>query len=202
MNQTRNSTQEAVRLNFAWPVAVAATGGGLIHLEAFLDHRSLVVVAIGLFVMGTGQWLFAGAMLIRPSLIVLVWAGALHAAILSVWILSRTIGLAFIPGAETAAPVGVADVVANTFSIAVVGAAVIALAAHMSEYTGLVPSRAVSTARAVVLIGVLILTQVAVSEPHHHDPKSAAISESAIGHHDSETTTPTQVHDDHQRPPP
>ncbi len=151
----------------SWVIATFAAAGGLIHLEASLDHRDLTLIAIGFAAMGLTQLALAGVALVRPSPTVLFGVGALHAGIALVWILSRTIG-SFIPGAEQAAQVGVADVVANTFSIAVVGVTIVALTLDRSfQALSLRPTTA-RTIRLVALVGAFILTVTALSVPHQH----------------------------------
>jgi hypothetical protein len=173
---TRSSLQQAL----AWVIATFAAAGGLIHIEASIDHRDLTVVAIGFAAMALSQLALAGVVLVRPSPTVLSWMGALHAGIALVWIMSRTIGLPFIPGAEQAAQVGVADVVANTFSIAVVGATVIALTLDRSYQAPPLSPATARTIRLVALVGALILTVAALSETHDH--AELEVSGPAAGH--------------------
>ena len=174
----------------AWVVAVFAAAGGLIHLQASIDHRDLMVIAVGFAAMAISQLVLAGVMLMRPSPKALIWVGALHAGIVLVWIISRTLGLVFIPGAEQAAEVGVADVVANTLSLAVVGVTIIALSLDRSSQA--VPLHP-STARAinvVTLVGALILSVAALGETHDH------------AHNDGEAPLPIPVHShDHDATP-
>jgi len=201
VNQTGTAIWTPVQRTLAWSAAVAAAAGGLIHFRASVDHRHLAVVAIGFAAMGASQWLFAGTMLVRPSRPSLAFGAALHAGILLTWVLSRTIGLPFIPGAEQPAPVGVADLVANTFSIAVAATAVVALAiARVDTIAGLRP-RVVNTIRVVVLTGVLILTVTALTEVHDHDHHEAVATQPVDGQNDSNPSTPTtHSHDEHHHP--
>jgi hypothetical protein len=202
VNQT-GAACTPVQRTLAWSAAVAAAAGGLIHFKASVDHRHLAMVAIGFAAIGASQWLFAGTMLVRPSRPILAFAAALHAGILLIWILSRTIGLPFIPGAEQPAPVGVADLVANTFSIAVAGTAVVAFAVAMVDTTAGLRPRVVNTIRAVVLTGVLILTVAALTEVHDHDHHEAVATQPATGHNYSNPSTPTtHSHDEHLHPGP
>ena len=107
--------------------AVSAAAGGLIHLKVVGDHLDSTLIAVGFAFMGVTQWLFALMILTRPSRIVLILGGILHSAMTTIWILSRTTGLWFVTGAENPAPVGVADLAANAFSIGVVGATIIGI---------------------------------------------------------------------------
>lgn len=152
----------------AWVIATFAAAGGLIHLEASIDHRGLTVIAVGFAAMAIAQWAVAGLTLVRPSPTGLLWVGVLHAGIALVWIVSRTIGLSFIPGADQAAEVGVADLVANTFSIGVVGVTIVALTLGRSYQALPLPPTTTRIIRLVALVGALILTVAALSVPHEH----------------------------------
>lgn len=160
--------QPSLQSVLGWATSVAAAAGGLIHFEAAIDHRLLTVVAIGFAVMAVAQFLFAGAILIRPSISTMVSGGALHLAILVTWILSRTVGLQFIPGAEASSAAQVTDVVANTFSLTVVGVAGIWLRLCRSRTTLTLSARTDRAVRTVILAGVAILTVIALIQPHYH----------------------------------
>lgn len=198
MTTTAVNVESSLQGMLAWAIALAVAAGGLIHLKAAIDHRDLTVIAIGFTVMGVSQLLFAGVLVIRPSFPVVVAAGALHAAILLTWILSRTVGLLFIPGAEAAAPVGVVDVVANTFSIAAIAATVIGITLYRSSETVTLPPTTSRAMRAVVLTGAIILTVAALSETHDHAGHDEVTS--AQGHeHVADLSTP--FHDHHHLSP-
>jgi hypothetical protein len=152
----------------AWAAGVAAVGAGLIHIEASLDHRDLVVVATGFAVMAISQWLVAAAILVRASRTALTLGGALHLGILFVWILSRTVGLPFIPGAESSAEFGVADVVANILSVVVVAAAVISIVVRSRSASYSLSTNFDRAIRGSVVAGALVLTVVAINSPHVH----------------------------------
>ncbi len=161
--ENRSSQQRTL----AWVIATFAIAGGLIHLEASIDHRDRIVIAIGFAAMAITQLAVAGLIFIRPSPTVVFGMGALHTGIALVWIMSRTIGLAFIPGAEHPARVGVSDVVANTFSIAVVAFTIVALSLDRSDQA-LTRTATPRTIRLVASVGALILTVAAISVPHDH----------------------------------
>ncbi|HKZ21359.1 MAG TPA: hypothetical protein VJQ57_14765 [Acidimicrobiia bacterium] len=168
--------QPSLQSVLGWATSVFAAAGGLIHLEAAVDHRHLTVVAIGFAVMAVAQFLFAGSIISRPSISTMVSGGALHLAIFVTWILSRTVGLQFIPGAEASSAAHVADIVANTFSITVVGVAGIWIRLCRSRTTVALPAKTDRAMRTVILAGVAILTVVALIQPHdhaeHHVPAS------------------------------
>jgi hypothetical protein len=180
----------SLQKDLAWVTATLAAAGGVIHLEASIDHRDLVVVAFGFAAMAIGQLVLAGVMLLRPTPAVLIAVGAVHAAIALVWIMSRTIGLPLIPGAERAAQVGVADVVANTFSIAVVGLTIVALSLDRAHQALSVNASTARAIRVVVLVGALILTVAAFSETHAHSVGDPDVSLSTDSHDHEHHVTP------------
>lgn len=166
----------------AWVIATFAAAGGLIHLEAVLDHRDLVVIAVGFGAMAIGQLALAGVMVMRPTRTIIIGVGAVHALIALIWIMSRTVGLPFVPGAEEAAQVGVADVVANTFSIAVVGVTIVALSIDRSGQEIRLRPRTADAVKMVALVGALILTVAALSETHTHTDHEDSLPTSSHSH--------------------
>lgn len=167
----------------ATTAALGAAAGGLIHLKQIGAHPDFVFIAGGFALMGAAQWAFALAVLRRPSRPILLAGGVLHAAILGLWLVTRTIGLGFVPGAEVPADVGVADLAANIFSVAVVGVAAIGTAVHKAAIPVDVPLGVATRVKAVVLAGVIFLTVPALLVPHEH------------GSHASETPTHETSHD-------
>ncbi|MGH8958656.1 MAG: hypothetical protein ACRDVK_08260 [Acidimicrobiia bacterium] len=166
--------------------AAAAGAGGLIHLKVLGDHLDLALVAGGFALMGLLQWTFVWCILSRPSHGVLLLGGLLHAGIAMLWMVSRTVGLAFINGAQDPEAVGVADLAANTFSVAVVGAAFVGLGLYRSGQPVVIPPSIATRVRGLVLAGAIFLTVPALLAPHSH-----AVSDSHV----------TEVGYDHARPP-
>lgn len=146
-----------------------AAAGGLIHLAVIRDHLDFAVVAAGFAVMGAAQGAFALRVLTRPSRRLLLVGGALHAVIAVIWLTSRTTGLVFIPGAEHIEPFGVADLVATTFSLGVLGVAVTAHALDTTSTAVVVPARVAQAMTAVVVVGAMCLSVPALLTPHDHD---------------------------------
>jgi hypothetical protein len=62
----------------------------------------------------------------------------------------------------------VADVVANTFSIAVVATAIVAVVSNRSGDTAPLSARTTFAMRMVSLAGAVLLTVAALSVPHEH----------------------------------
>lgn len=167
--------------------AVFATAGGLIHLTVTRQHLDFPVVVAGFVLMGVAQWVFGFTILKRPTTVIAVSGAVLHAAIVTVWIVSRTIGLAIVPGAEHVAPVGVADIVAITFSVAVIGTVVIWRALGRSIVNVNVPYPGFRTVVAVLVIGALFLTVPAIAAPHDHEGSHVSTDTAEVQTHEAET---------------
>ena len=171
-----------LRRALATVVSALAAGGGLVHLGVVGDHTDYRVVAAGFAAMGVSQlglalWLFR-----RPSRRVLLMAAGLHAAIAATWALSRTVGLGFVPGEADTDQVGVADVVANTFSLAVVGTVVILVALHRVGGPIALPHVVARRMTGVAVAGALTLTGIAVSAPHVHASHAPTVETPVVGH--------------------
>lgn len=172
--------------------SVAAVAAGVIHLKAIGEHLDFPVVAIAFALIGAAQLAFAAAVLIRPSATVLVLGAVLHVAIIVLWVFSRTTGFAFVPGAEDPSDIGVPDLVAQGFSVAVIGAAVIWMALR-SDGRGLDLAPAVTNrVKAVVLIGALFMTVPALLAPHEHSHEESSSRDEGHGH-DDESTSGTEA---------
>lgn len=188
--------------------ASAAAAGGLIHVNQIGSHLDFPLIAAGFALMGAAQWAFGVAHLLYPSHRVLVAGGVLHAGIFILWLVTRTVGLGFVPGAEVPADVGVADLVANAFSLVVVGVTAIGMARHGATNALVVPPSVATRVKAVVLSGAVFLTVLALIAPHDHgthpvdasndqtsqshDHASGAASHAESGHtHSSDDSAPT-----------
>lgn len=146
--------------------------------------------------MGGAQWVFALTVLRRPSRLVVLAGGVLHAVILALWVVTRTVGLGFVTGAEVSADFGVPDLVANTFSVAVVGVAAIGRALH-ETVPPVVPAAVTTRIKAVLLAGVVFLTVPALLTRHDHgtSPLDAPSHQSSHGHdHASDPAGPAGEH--------
>ena len=187
---TTRPNQVDLRTLVTRAAALSAAAGGLIHFRVIADHVDFPLIAVGFGFMGLAQWVFTVAVLTRGSRSALEVGIGLHAAMVILWIVSRTVGLGFIPGAEEPSAVGVADLVANTFSIAVIGAALVGLWLYRSPETLLVPTSIATRIEAVVLTGAIFLTVPALLASHDHAHASAETSESETGEGHDHATTP------------
>lgn len=158
-----------LRRTLATVAGVLAAAGGLIHLRVIGHHTDYHVLAAGFAAMGVSQFVVALWLFRHPSRRVVLLAAGLHAAIAATWALSRTVGLGFVPGEAGAAEVGVADVVANTFSLGVIGVVVILLALdRVAGETVLLPRAVARRMTGVAAAGALVLSAIAVSASHAH----------------------------------
>jgi hypothetical protein len=179
------ATGYALRSLLSRGVSIAALAGALIHLDAAGEHTDLSWVMAGFVAMTVAQTLVAVWVWGRPTSSTALWAALLvHVGILATWVLTRTVGLPFVPGAEVAVPVGVSDLAANVLSLAVVAATAVGLT--LGDVTIPLPRRAVGVATAASLVGVLMLSLVAVTAPHDHAgaDHDASVAEVHAGDHD------------------
>jgi hypothetical protein len=124
--RTSRSGEPPEALRFA--VAVASAGAATIHFAVIDQHFAeywlfgVFFVAVALAQLG---WVVAVAS--NPTRTVYL-VGALGNALIAVtWVISRTTGLPFGPGAGEPEPVGIADVVSTAFELAVVTGSVLLL---------------------------------------------------------------------------
>jgi hypothetical protein len=106
------------------PVALLSAGAAAIHFAAAGSHFQ-EWWAFGVFFVGSGVAQLAWALVAVRSPSPAVWrAGMLgNAAIVALWILTRTVGAPVGPDAYTPEPVGVPDAVASGLELAIVLAA-------------------------------------------------------------------------------
>ena len=138
---------------------VLATAGGVIHLSVIRHHLGYELITAGFAVMGGAQLFFAAGMLIDSSRRLRVAGMTLHASIVTTWLLSRTVGLVVVPGAENRASFGFADTTANAFAIGVIVALV--AVAHVEAR----PERAALSVRASRAAWLLMVLTAAVTVP-------------------------------------
>jgi hypothetical protein len=124
--RTSRSSEPLEALRFA--VAVASAGAATIHF-AVIDQHFAEYWLFGVFFVAAALaqlgWVVAVAS--NPTRTVYL-VGALGNALIAVtWVISRTTGLPFGPGAGEPEPVGIADVVSTAFELAVVTGSVLLL---------------------------------------------------------------------------
>lgn len=154
-------------------LAVAAAGAGAIHLSSAGAHLAEWAPLGYSFAAAAALQVVWGAALVRRESRALLLAGALGmAAVLGVWLLSRTAGLPVGPDAGVASPVGIADGLCVALEVPVLLGALVLLRrpAALRRPAGRTARRLV----AATTLGVLATTGVAVAQPPHAHPEPAA----------------------------
>lgn len=150
-------------------LALASLGAGLIHFSAAPDHASWPL-HVGFFVAaGVAQVLWAALVLRRASRPVLSVGAAGNLALVGVWLLSRTSGIGFAPGAETVEPVGFKDAVAVFLELSVAaGVGLLAVLPREGRELLLPKGRA---AVGAVVAGVALMTAagLGLAPPYGHE---------------------------------
>jgi hypothetical protein len=173
--------------------AVLAVSSGVIHLAVVRHHLDYAAMSAAFALMGGAQLLVAARLLIKPSPSVRLIGLLLHAWIVATWLLSRTVGLVVVPGAEGRAPFGLADTVANVFAVGVIASLVTIDRVHRGSVRAAFSSRVARAALPVIAVTALSLTLPAAFASHHHaDHDHPTTGEPAPGH-----APPVDGHDDH-----
>jgi hypothetical protein len=124
--RTGRSAEHPGVLRFA--VAVASAAAATIHFAVIDQHFAeywlfgVFFVAVALAQLG---WVVA--VLSNPTLTVYVVGALGNGLIAMTWVISRTTGLPFGPGAGEPEPVGIADVVSTAFELAIVAGTLLLL---------------------------------------------------------------------------
>ena len=125
---------DAARRLVAQATGIASMAAGLIHISAAADHANLPVMQAGFLVVavlqgGLGVWLLLGRNLSKLQLI-----GALGLMLGSVemWMMSRTVGLPFLPGGHME-PIGFKDGVTVLFELASVPGLLLLMTRELAE---------------------------------------------------------------------
>jgi hypothetical protein len=162
-----STTADAVQA-LARAAAMLAAAGGVIHLAVIRHHLAYAAITAGFALMGVAQLVVALGLALAPAPRTRVTAAVLHASILAIWLVSRTVGLALVPGAEDPAAFGVADTIANLFGAGVLAALAAPMAAGRRASHTVFPPRTARRVGAVVAIAALALAVPAVLAPHSH----------------------------------
>lgn len=128
-------------LDKRWQYAAAAlsTLAGLIHILVAPDHfEEWIGYGIFFVIASACQWLFALIVLAyTPPQRELLWTGILgNAAIIALWVVTRTIGIPFFgPEAGEVEPVGVMDAISKSAELALIACLIVLLRAPRQETT-------------------------------------------------------------------
>ena len=175
--------------------AVFAAASGLVHLAVVRHHLDYGVITAGFALMGGAQLLVAAGLVIKPQSRVRLAGIVLHAGIAATWLLSRTVGLIVVRGAEDPVSFGFPDTIANLFGIAVIACLVMReLMVHRSRRRTL-PARAARGVIALIAVAAFALMVPGVSAPHAHAGHDHPVpSEPESGHDEAPAL---DDHDDH-----
>jgi len=165
--------------------ACASAGAGLVHAAAAGSHNDDTAIAWLFAVTAVLQIGWAAVVLVRPWTAIVAAGGALNAACVVAWVLSRTVGLV--------GPLAGVEAVGTPDAIAALLATIACVTALAALFLG---SRAVAHLDAPVLVvsvvAVLALVVPAMAAPHthaDHDHDHAAVAVAAPGESAAHTHT-------------
>jgi hypothetical protein len=156
--------------------AVFSIAAGVIHISAAADHENLPVMLAGFLVVATLQVSLGGLLLWRrPSGLLVVAALGLMLGSVGVWLVSRTMGLPFLPGGHME-PIGFKDGVTVLFELASVPGLLLLLSPELGRVS--LPSPRLGTqalgfagvASFMLFVPALVLGG---GEHHSHDQMEA-----------------------------
>ena len=150
--------------------ATCTAGAGVIHLAVIRHHVHAPLVATAFAAIGAGQLWLALRTATQPTVRVCWMAAGLNAAIAAVWFVSRTVGLAFVDGAELPEPVGWPDLVANGLALAAI--VLLLLPTTVRDLARTVSRKTGFLIASVLGASVLFLTASAALAPHRHSTDS------------------------------
>jgi hypothetical protein len=149
--------------------AAASAGAAAIHFAVISEHFDEYWL-FGLFFLGSGvaQLLWATAVIFRPERAVVVIGALGNAAIIVLWVVSRTSGLPLGPDSGTAEAVGIADVAATALEGMIVAMTIWFLMRPADR------RRASSAFAVIVAVWAAVIVAVALaghaSAGHEHNP--------------------------------
>ncbi len=168
------------------PIATLSLGAGLIHLALIAEHFRADALS-GLFFVAAAIFQLSWAVLFgrRPQRAVQLLGGAGNAAIIVVWLLTRTLGLPFGGHPGIAEPIGVADLLATLFELVIVATTLALVLAHRRRAIDR-PSFPVASADlglAMALIAITLVTSyalvdISVTGGHGHEATQEVIAPS------------------------
>jgi hypothetical protein len=139
--------------------ATASAGAAAIHFAVVSEHLDeYVLFGVFFVVSGLAQLLWAPAVIFRPNRAVVAVGALGNAAIIVVWIVSRTVGVPLGPEAGSAEAVAVADVAATALEAVIVLTTVWYLARRGD------PRRATRTFTLVVAVWAAVIVAFALAD--------------------------------------
>ena len=119
---------EGRRARLPLQLALCSAAAATIHFAVIPPHwDEYAAFAVVFAVTGAFQLLWAVAVLVRPARGVLLLGAAVNLGVAAAWVVSRTAGLPAGPDAWTPEAVGVADLAATVFELAIVAGSAVLL---------------------------------------------------------------------------
>jgi hypothetical protein len=149
-------------------MASLSAGAGVIHLAVTGEHfAEFWLSGVFFLVVGAAQLIWVVAVLLRPMPATLT-AGAIgNAAVVGVWVLSRTVGLPVGPDAGTPEVVRGLDGLATVFEILIAGTCVGLLSGWLDRRRGLPRAYELLGICGVLVVAVLTVTAIAGGTAGH-----------------------------------
>ncbi len=143
-------------------VAALSAGAAVIHVALIGEHAAESWVFGAFFlVVGAAQVVWVAALAVWPGPATLVAGLVGNAAVVGVWLVSRTVGLPLGPDAGTPEPVGGLDGLATLFEVLIGGGCLVLLFGGLDRRRGLPRAYELLGICAVLVVAVLTLTAVA-----------------------------------------
>jgi hypothetical protein len=162
-------------------LAAASLGAGAIHVSAAFDHTEHTAQLGFFLVVAALQVQWAVLVLRRASWPLLTTGAALNAFVVLVWIVSRTVGLPGVPGAEDVQPLGLKDGASSALEFLLV-AGIGSLIPEAGRRLTLASGRMASW---VTVASIGALTAAGLAAPgHDHGEGRGGAEIAASGHHD------------------
>jgi hypothetical protein len=157
-----------------YALAALSAGAGVAHASVIVDHVAVAWwygVAFGIVAVLQVAW--AGLLLARPPRRRLLLAGAAgHAAVLTAWVVARTVGLPFVPTGGPA-PVGILDGTTAVFQGLIVVGVLIGASATLQVRPRLQQAMGAAAAVVVLLTAPVTAAALAAGPGHTHDSDSS-----------------------------
>lgn len=155
------------RRHLAAAAAVLVTGAGWIHLLAAEGHRSHSYVAAFFVATAVLQVSWAALVLYNVTRRLLLMALVGNLGLVLLWVISRTTGVALVPGVRHVEPVGFPDAAASGLELMAVAALGLLLATRRGDLT--VPAARLLVAGTASLTLLLVVVAGATGTTHHQD---------------------------------
>ena len=158
--------------------AVASVAAGSVHAAAAGAHADDRTLAALFAVAAVAQIAWAGWLFARPDRLSLLGGVTLHAGVLAVWALSRTVGIDAVGGLADPQDVSFQDGATVALEVVAVIAAVIALRPPAAAAGGWRPRTAAAVTAAAMAVAVPAM---AFPHTHDHDDGGATVDVAAGG---------------------